>query len=75
MCSQFHCCEQQSELSYNKPKDVAQLVARRRSNHTEEERCRRKEIKELFEKLQETLQLHSLPRVAKRILLEKVSIL
>ncbi|XP_060118335.1 MAX gene-associated protein-like [Heteronotia binoei] len=61
----------QFELQNKKPKNVAQAVARHRSKHTEEERCRRKEIKELFEKLQVTLQFHCLPRVAKRILLEK----
>ncbi|KAL8169434.1 UNVERIFIED_CONTAM: hypothetical protein K2H54_049141 [Gekko kuhli] len=61
----------QSEFWNNKLKEVAQVVTRHRSKHTEEERCRRKEIKELFEKLQVTLQLHNLPRVAKRILLEK----
>nr|XP_056707861.1 MAX gene-associated protein-like [Euleptes europaea] len=60
----------QLELRNNKPKGVAPAVARCRSKHTEEERCRRKEIKGLFEKLQVTLQLQSLPRVANRILLE-----
>ncbi|XP_077178923.1 MAX gene-associated protein-like isoform X2 [Paroedura picta] len=61
----------QSEFRNNMRKKVAQTMTRCRSRHTEEERCRRQEIKELFEKLQVTLQLHSLPRVPKRILLEK----
>ncbi|XP_015284995.1 PREDICTED: MAX gene-associated protein-like [Gekko japonicus] len=60
----------QSEFRNSKLKEVARVVTRHRSKHTEEERCRRKEIKELFEKLQVTLQLHG-HRVAKRILLEK----
>uniref|UniRef100_A0ACB8G5D7 Uncharacterized protein n=1 Tax=Sphaerodactylus townsendi TaxID=933632 RepID=A0ACB8G5D7_9SAUR len=60
----------QSELSNNQPVDAARAVTRDRSKHTEDERCRRKEMKGLFEKLQVTLQSQSYPRVANRVLLE-----
>ncbi|XP_048342454.1 MAX gene-associated protein-like isoform X2 [Sphaerodactylus townsendi] len=59
-----------SELSNNQPVDAARAVTRDRSKHTEDERCRRKEMKGLFEKLQVTLQSQSYPRVANRVLLE-----
>lgn len=55
-------------------KNVARPVTRYRSKHTEQERFRRKEMKDLFEKLRATLQFPRLPRVAERILLEKVSV-
>ncbi|XP_060129539.1 MAX gene-associated protein isoform X3 [Zootoca vivipara] len=59
-----------SGLWKSEPKNGTQSMTYR-PRHTEDEQRRRKQMKELFEKLQGTLGLHSTPKIAKRILLEQ----
>ncbi|XP_033001569.1 MAX gene-associated protein-like [Lacerta agilis] len=62
-----------SGLWKREPKNGTQSMTSYRPRHTADEQRRRKEMKELFEKLQGALGLPSTPRMAKRILLKQAT--
>ncbi|XP_028579336.2 MAX gene-associated protein-like isoform X3 [Podarcis muralis] len=62
-----------SGLWKREPKNWTQSMTSYRPKHTADEQRRRKEMQELFEKLQGALGLQSTPRIAKRILLEQAT--
>uniref|UniRef100_A0A672TML1 MAX gene-associated protein n=1 Tax=Strigops habroptila TaxID=2489341 RepID=A0A672TML1_STRHB len=60
-----------SPLSFWKLKTEAEAFAHYRQTHTANERRRRNEMRDLFEKLKRTLGLHNLPKVSKCYILKQ----
>ncbi|XP_040458459.1 MAX gene-associated protein isoform X8 [Falco naumanni] len=63
--------KQKRQLWHRKLKTEAEAFAHYRQTHTANERRRRNEMRDLFEKLKRTLGLHNLPKVSKCYILKQ----